>query len=182
MKRSVIRYGLVMFLGLLGFFLIMHVLNLSQHYNLRIFNGVIHLGIIWLAIHRYRKIEPVEFNNYMGGVAVGVLTSAVGITLFCLFQVVYLAINKSFMSQLQENVPYIGEYLTPFTAAWTIFVEGLAVSVIGSYIITRIVDAVKTDVSRPDTNSSSNSNADVNVRAGITAARASSNAERASLN
>jgi hypothetical protein len=118
----------------------------------------------------------------MGGVATGVLTSMVGVTLFCIFQVIYLAINASFMEYLRVSVPYIGEYLNPFTAALTIFMEGLAVSVIGSYIITRIIYAANESTvnGRPDGHPSTLN--DAQARAGISAAKASSNAERASLN
>jgi hypothetical protein len=197
MKPIVIKYGLVMFLGFLGFFLVMHALSLVEHYNLRIFNGVIHLGVMTLAIQRYQKVQPAEFSNYMGGVATGVLTSAVGVTLFCIFQLIYLAANAGFMQYLQENVPYIGEYLTPFTAALSIFMEGLAVSVIGSYIITRIIYAANerrvnasTNENPTSTNSapipSSYTRPDppkhARMYAGISAAKASSNAERARLN
>ncbi|HLF63577.1 MAG TPA: hypothetical protein VI603_07485 [Saprospiraceae bacterium] len=140
MKRIVIRYGILMFLGFTGFFLIMHALNLSQHYHLRILNGIIHFTFITMAIKEYLRIEPSE-SNYMSGVAVGVITSMIGVVPFAIFQLIHLAINTEFMQTLRENVPYVGEYLTPFTAALTIFMEALAVSVIGSYIVTRIIDA-----------------------------------------
>ena len=140
MKRIVIRYGILMFLGFTGFFLVMHALNLSQHYHLRILNGVIHLTCITLAIRAYHKLDA-DDTNYMSDVAVGVITSMIGVIPFALFQLIHLAINTEFMQYLRETVPYVGHYLTPFTASLTIFMEALAVSVIGSYIITRVIDA-----------------------------------------
>lgn len=140
-KRIVIRNGILMFLGFTGFFLIMHALNLSQHYDLRIFNGVIHLALITVAIRQYLKLHK-EDINYMATVAIGMATSMIGVTAFAIFQLIHLSINTSFMIYLQENVPYVGEYLTPFTAALTIFMEGLAISLIGSYVITRLIEGM----------------------------------------
>lgn len=140
MKRIVILYGLLMFTGLVSFFLIMHVLNLSHHYNLRLFNGVIHMTFIALAIRDYHRLDR-DRTTYMNDVAAGVLTSTVGVFLFCVFQFFFLSINTNFMAELRGQLPDVAEYLNPFTAVLTIFMEGIAASVIGSYILTRIIEA-----------------------------------------
>lgn len=140
MKRIIIQYGVLMFFGFTGFFILMHVLNLSHHYHLRILNGIIHLGCMTLAIRKYHKLDA-DDTNYMSDVSVGIMTSMVGVIPFAIFQLIHLAINTEFMQFLRENVPYVGQYLTPFTASLTILIEAIAISVIGSYIITRIIGA-----------------------------------------
>ena len=49
------------------------------------------------------------------------------------------AFNPNFLATIQASMP-IGEYLTPVTASLFILVEGIAISVIGAYIVTRVVD------------------------------------------
>lgn len=139
MKKIAIKYGALMFAGFTGFFLAMHLLGQSQNYNLRIFNGIIHIGLIALAIREYRKANPETLANYVSGVAMGMYASLIGVVGFVIFMVLYLIGDNEFLAYIQASVP-IGEYITPITASLFILVEGVAVSLIGSYIVTRIID------------------------------------------
>lgn len=146
MKRIVIRYGLLMFAGLTALFVIMHILNLSQRYHLRLLNAVIHLICLTLAIgaarrERMKASADVQEADYMFEIAAGVLTSVFGALSFAVFQLIHLSINTEFMQYLKDNVPYVGQYLNPFTASVSIFMEGLAMSIVGSYIIARVINA-----------------------------------------
>lgn len=140
MNPIALRYGSMMFLGLVAYFLLMSAFGLIENYYLRLFNGVIHLTFITLALKTYRQQKPNEWN-YLSAVSAGVVTSVVGVVLFAIFQLIYLSLNPEFMAFLQENVESVGQYLTPATSALIVLVEGLAVSVIGSYIIMRILNA-----------------------------------------
>ena len=139
MKKIAIKYGLLMLAGFTAFFLIMHLLGHSQNYNLRIFNGIIHIGLIALAIREYRKAEPESLSNYLSGVAMGIYASLIGVVGFTIFMVLYLSADPVLMAAIQASIP-IGEYFNPITASLFILVEGVAVSLIGSYIVTRIID------------------------------------------
>lgn len=79
MKKIAIKYGVLMLVGFIAFFLIMHVLGHSLNYNLRAFNGVIHIGLIALAIREYRKTHPESLSNYISGVAMGMYASLIGV-------------------------------------------------------------------------------------------------------
>jgi hypothetical protein len=129
-----------MFAGLTAYFLIMHALNLSNRFDFRVLNGVIHISLLYLAIRDFRRLHPDRFN-YLSGVATGMVTTVFGVLPFALFQLIHLALNDSFMQYLQENAPLIGNYLTPFSAALVVFLEGIGVGFIASYILMRIVDA-----------------------------------------
>lgn len=144
MKKIAFQYGPIMFAGFLLYFLLMKALNLSENYNFRIFNGIIHLILLYMAIRAYRNQFPEEFN-VLSGVSVGVMSSAVGVVPFALFQLIYLNIDTDFMQYLQDNVSMIGEYLTPFSAALILIMEGLAVSFVASYVFVRMVMAIKYD-------------------------------------
>ena len=126
-----------MFVGFTLFFLIMHLLGFSRNYNLRVFNGVIHIGLIYMAIKEFHRQEGSNVANYMSGVAMGMYTSAFGVIGFTIFQLLYLIYDTEFMQAIKATMP-IGEYLNPVTTSLFIFVECISISLIGSYIVTRI--------------------------------------------
>lgn len=139
MKKLALRFGLWMLLGFIVFFLLMHLLGLSQNYNLRVLNGLIHLSIIYLTIKAFRSKYPDTVSNYVSGTAMGMFVSLVGVLGFTIFMILFLSISPAFLHELRETMP-MGDYLTPITASIFILVEGLAISLIGSYILTRVID------------------------------------------
>lgn len=138
MNKIAIRYGLYMFAGFALLFLLMHFLGLSENYYLRVLNGIIHLGGIYLAIAAYKR--SFDTNN-LSEVAIGIYTSMIGVVTFSIFMYLFLKTDVAFMEGLRENMS-LGNYLTPFTATLFIFAEGLVISLIGSYIISRAVENV----------------------------------------
>jgi len=141
MGKIAFKYGLMMLVGFVVLFLIMHEVGQARNYNLRILNGVIHLGLLIAAIREYRRKFPDSYANYISGVAVGMWSSIVGALSFSVFLFFYLLADEAFMAYIQNTVP-IGQYLNPFTTSLFIVVEGIAVGLIGSYIITRVIDMI----------------------------------------
>lgn len=139
MKKLAFRFGLWMLTGFIAFFLIMHLLGLSNNYNLRVLNGIIHLGVIYLAIKAFRAKNPDTVNNYVSGTAMGMYASAVGVVGFTIFMVLFLSFSPNFLQDIRETMP-MGEYISPITASLFILMEGLVISLIGSYILTRVID------------------------------------------
>ena len=142
MKQIALRYGGWMFLGFTAFFLIMHLLNWSQNYYLRIFNGVIHFGGLWLALRAWLHENPDRHDEYPSGVALGLLTTLVAVVPFAVFMAIFLAYNPDFMVFIQHQTP-LGQYFNPVTASALILMEGIAAGLIGSYIIMRIQEAMR---------------------------------------
>jgi len=141
MRKIAIKYGLWMFIGFTLYFVVMHLLGLSETFEARLFNGVVHLSLLYLAIQEYRKADETgDTSNYMRGVAVGMYSSFIGVLGFTIFMVIFLSINDSFMMALKEHFA-IGRYLNPLSASLFMFVEGIAVGLIGSYIITRVQES-----------------------------------------
>ncbi|MFQ5445394.1 MAG: hypothetical protein ACE5FF_00520 [Saprospiraceae bacterium] len=142
MKKIALKYSLKMFAGFAALFAVVHLLGFSHHYYLRVFNGFIHLTIIYLAIRQYRREVPAMSGNYIAAVAMGMYTSMIAVTLFafCMWVFLSLDVNQAFFSQLQANAPF-PEFFTPFAASLVIFAEGIGVSLVGSYLITRVIDA-----------------------------------------
>ena len=128
-----------MFAGFTLFFLIMLGFGLEGVYELRAFNGVIHLGLIYLAIRQYRRENEKTKGNYLSGVAMGMYASVIGVLLFSIFMGFYLGMDQAFMQSIKSDIA-IAKYFNPFTTTLFIMTEGIAISLIGSYIVTRIVD------------------------------------------
>ena len=140
MKKIAFNYGPKMFAGFALLFLLVHLLGWSENYYLRVLNGAIHFTFIYLAIKKYRTTEPNSFDNYISGVAVGFYTSMIGVLLFTISMFLFLTVfDPAFFEELKSQVS-LPQYFTPFTASLFIFVEGIVVSLIGSYLLTRIID------------------------------------------
>lgn len=129
-----------MLVGFIGLFLLMHEIGQARNYHLRVLNGVLHIGLLFVAIREYRKKYPNQYSNYVSGVTLGLLASAIGAIGFAAFVGIYLSADTEFMSYIQNSIE-IGKYFTPFTTSLFLVVEGIAVGLIGSYIITRVTDA-----------------------------------------
>jgi uncharacterized membrane protein len=141
MRKIAIKYGLWMFIGFTLYFTIMHLLGLSETVEARLFNGVVHLSLLYLAIKEYSEAdETASTSQYVRGVVVGMYSSFIGVLGFTIFMIIFLSFNDSFMLALKDHFA-IGRYLNPLTASLFIFVEGIAVGLIGSYIITRVLES-----------------------------------------
>ena len=139
MRAISIKMGLWMLAGFVSFFLLMYVLGLGHHSELRVFNSIIHIYCLYQAIVAYRNLHPQSVDNYVSGVVQGIGASVIGVVGFTLFMTIFLALNPEYMNQI-KGTSQLGPYLHPFTASLFILTEGLAVSVIISYILTRVID------------------------------------------
>jgi len=137
--KNILKHGALLFVGLLSYFLFMRLLGLTDRYDFRILNGVIQIGVIYLAIRSYAKSRPDDFG-YLSGTMTGILTSVVGVAPFAFFQMVYLYLDGPFLERIRESAPVVGPYVNPFSGGVIVFVEGMAVGLILSYICMRIVD------------------------------------------
>lgn len=136
------RYGAWMFLGFTGLFLLMHVLGLSATIELRLLNAGIHLVVLWLALRSWLSGHPERADNYVGGTALGVLTTTVGTAAFTILLSIFLAYNPGLMAEIRGQSPgVLADYLNPVTTSVFVFMEGSAVGIIASYIFMRILEA-----------------------------------------
>ena len=79
----------------------------------------------------------------MSGVTTGVLTSMAGVLPFTVFILVFLYKSPDLMEALTMKADSLGPYMNPWTAALVVLIEGIAVSLVGSYIIMRVVDSYR---------------------------------------
>jgi len=143
MKKIAFKYGFWMLFGFIAFFLLMWATGQAENIYLRLFNGIIHLTLIGLAINEYRRLNPKNVHNYVSGVGMGFYTSAFGVIGFGVFIMLFLSFNPDLMASINESIPLHTSKtrFNPITAGAMVIAEGIAITLIGSYIMTRIVDA-----------------------------------------
>lgn len=139
MKTIAFKYGILFFAGLMAIFLTSYAFGEGTNYDLRMLNGVLHIGILYFAINSLRAKQPETHQNYVSGVAQGMYVGGFGTLLFTLFIVLFMAFNPEFLAGIQEATNF-GERLTPVMAGVFVFMEGVGVSLIGSYLVTRVID------------------------------------------
>lgn len=133
LEKTGLKWGLITFLGLGAYFLIMKAFGLTHIIELRVLNAAIMFTGLWFSIKEYRRNEP-EFS-YFSGLGIGLLTAFIASSTFTIFGILYLeVINPSFMQELKQNEP-LGFYLNPYLAAFQIFIEGTASGFSISYAI-----------------------------------------------
>ncbi len=139
MKNKAYRYASYFFISLTFIFLSAYATGLADNYWLRFVNGIAHLVILYYGIKALRLRKPETVNNYVSGVAQGVTIGAIGSLLFGVFLLLFLLGTPSLVADLQAATN-IGPRLTPYAMALIVFAEGVAVSLIGSYLLVRYVD------------------------------------------
>lgn len=133
-ERIGIKYGVLMALALVGYFLLMKAINLEQNLELRVFNLIILSSFVLIAIDKYKKMKGVHLT-YLKGVGLGLLTSVVGVFIFASLVLLYVTlIDPVFMEIIKQNEPF-GDYLTPLLVSIAILIEGMASGFIASFAI-----------------------------------------------
>ena len=139
MRAISIKMGLLMLAGFVSFFLLMYLFGLGHRIELRVFNGIIHFYFLNRAIRAYYELHPEKISNYMSGLAQGMSASVIGVVGFTVFMTIFLSFSTTLMATIRQD-SQMGAYLYPFTASLFILAEGLVISLIGSYILTRVMD------------------------------------------
>ena len=96
--------------------------------------------VLYYGIKNLRVHQPETVNNYVSGVARGMSIGAAGSLVFGLFILLFMLGNPGLVAELQAST-HMGTNLTPWAMALIVFAEGVAVSLIGSYLLVRYVDA-----------------------------------------
>lgn len=131
-------YGLKIAGGLIAFFLLMKVVGLVHHYELRFLNVFIQVGGIYFALKKFKETHE-EHMNYFRGLITGVATGAIASGVFAIFLFVYMSIDSELMQGIIDNEP-MGRYLNPYISAFMVALEGLFSGLLFTFIIINYVD------------------------------------------
>lgn len=132
------NYGLKIAGGLIAFFLIMKLVGLVHHYELRFLNVFIQVGGIYFALKKFRETHD-QHLNYFRALVTGVATGAISSVIFALFLFGYLSIDTELMQGVIENEP-MGRYLNPYITAFMVALEGLFSGLLFTFIIINYVE------------------------------------------
>jgi hypothetical protein len=130
-------YGLRIALGLIVYFVIMHLVGLSHHVELRLLNLLILVTGVYLALKKFRETHNAHLN-YFRALATGVSTAAIGSFVFACFLFIYMSVDDSLMQSIIENEP-MGRYMNPYIAAFIVALEGLFSGLLVTFILINFV-------------------------------------------
>ncbi len=133
-------YGLRIAAGLIGFFLVMKLVGLSHHVELRLLNLFILTGGVYVALKKFKQTHS-DRLNYFRGLITGVATSAVGSLVFAFFLFLYMQLDSDMMQFIIENEP-MGRYMNPYIASFIVALEGVFSGLLVTFIL---INYVSTD-------------------------------------
>ena len=119
-EKVALKYGLIISLSLVAYFLFMKLVGLFEIHELRGLNFFILFAGVWKALTYYKKRYDLE---YFEGIGLGALTAIIGVVPFALFIFFYLHADTQFMANIVANEAY-GEYMNPYILAFLIAFEG----------------------------------------------------------
>lgn len=130
-------YGLRIGLGLIAYFVIMHLVGLSHQVELRLLNLLILVAGVYLALKKFRETHE-ERLNYFRALITGVATAATGAIVFAIFLFAYMNIDQSLMESIRQNEP-MGRYLDPYIVTCIVVIEGLFSGLLVTFILINFV-------------------------------------------
>ncbi|NAS31255.1 DUF4199 family protein [Flavobacteriaceae bacterium R38] len=128
-QRIHIRYGLVVAIVLIAYFLIVKEFGLHENPWLRLLNGAIVAYGIYASIRFRRLVEKDQFN-YLKGCMTGLLTGLIATLTFILFMAVYMFhIDPAFTEKILNN--WMSDYYQgPGILLFILTIEGIASSLV----------------------------------------------------
>mgnify|MGYP003433678719 FL=1 len=127
------NYGLRIAAGLIAYFLVMKIIGLSHHVELRLMNLVILSSGIYLALKKF-KMTHTDHLNYFRGLIMGVATGGIGSLVFGLFLFIWMQVDTGMMQSIMENEP-MGRYLNPYMSAFIVVLEGFFSGLLVTFVL-----------------------------------------------
>ena len=142
MNLSPEKSGLLIAVGLIMLFFLMKVLGLLHIVELRVLNTVIVLFGIIAAIKTSKRNKPEKFT-YFQGMVTGVYAGVIGCAVFGFFVFLYVSfIDTAMMQGIIDNEP-MGRFMNPYIVSLIIAVEGVASTMLFSFIIMNYMDPLR---------------------------------------
>lgn len=139
------NYGLRIAGGLIAYFLIMKMLGLAHHVELRLLNLFILVAGVYLGLRKFKEMHHHSLN-YFRALVTGATISAIGAVVFALFLFLYMQLDSSFMQSVIDNEP-MGRYLNAYTASFIVALEGMFSGFLVTFVIINYVHTDEVNVS-----------------------------------
>ena len=130
-------YGVRIAIGLIVYFVVMHLAGYSHHVELRLLNLLILITGVYLALKKFRQTHESHLH-YFRALATGVSTAAIGSAIFAAFLFIYMSLDKSLMQSIVENEP-MGRYMNPYIASFIVALEGVFSGLLVTFILINFV-------------------------------------------
>ncbi|MGC1241787.1 MAG: DUF4199 domain-containing protein [Chryseosolibacter sp.] len=130
-------YGVRIALGLIVYFVVMHLAGLSHRVELRLLNLLILITGVYMALKRFRETHGAHLH-YFRALVTGVATAAIGSFIFAIFLFLYMNVDESLMQSIIQNEP-MGRYLNPYMAAFIVALEGVFSGLLVTFILINYV-------------------------------------------
>lgn len=132
-NRLAENYGLKIAAGLIGFFLLMKVIGLGHHVELRLLNLFILTAGIFFGLKKFKDTHE-DHLNYFRALVTGVAMGGIGSIIFALFLFIWMKVDTEMMQAVIENEP-MGRYLNAYMAAFVVALEGAFSGLLVTFVL-----------------------------------------------
>jgi hypothetical protein len=128
-----LNYGLKIAGGLVGYFVVMNIIGLGNHVELRLLNLFILAAGIFFGLKRFKETHE-DHLNYFRALITGVAIGAVGSTIFGIILFIYMTVNGDFMTSMVAN-EQMGLHLNPYMASFIVVLEGVFSGLLVTFVL-----------------------------------------------
>jgi hypothetical protein len=127
------NYGLKIAAGLIGFFVLMWVIGLGHHSELRLLNLFIITAGIFFGLKKFKETHA-DHLNYFRALITGVAMGAIASVIFAMFLFVWMQLDDSMMQAIIENEG-MGHHLNPYIASFVVALEGVFSGLLVTFVL-----------------------------------------------
>jgi hypothetical protein len=132
-SKIIIRNGIKIFIGIVVYFFTMKLLGLEKITELRLLNFLI---VVWGVNYAIKQnIFENGINTYLSNLSIGFSTAILAVLLVAVSLVFYISFIDNELIYLMENSRVWGNDLSLGEIIFAILIEGLASSIICTFII-----------------------------------------------
>lgn len=137
-------YGTLIFIALVVWFFLMHLVGLIHVIELRLVNLLFLVAGVYFAMKQYQRTHRGHMD-YFQAFTTGMATAAIGTLTFATFLLAYLHIDKNLMQAIAEQP--LGMYLDPYIASFMVSLEGIFSGLFVTFLLSNYL-AARTPVPR----------------------------------
>jgi putative effector of murein hydrolase len=127
------NYGIRIAAGLILYFVVMKMVGLSHHVELRLLNLVILTIGIYAALKKFKQTHK-DSLNYFRGLITGVATGGIASLIFGAFLFLYMKFDSDMMKAIVDNEP-MGHYLNAYMTAFIVVLEGFFSGLLATFVL-----------------------------------------------
>jgi ABC-type Fe3+-siderophore transport system permease subunit len=127
------NYGIKIAAGLIAFFLLMWVIGLGHHVELRLLNLFILTAGIFFGLKKFKETHH-DHLNYFRALITGVAMGAIGSIIFALFLFIWMKVDTEMMDAIIANEP-MGRYLNAYITAFVVALEGVFSGLLVTFVL-----------------------------------------------